>query len=88
MIGDLFFNVVYWFASEIIGLFPVSTGLPAAAHTAASQIGGYFGMFSHLIPIGTLLTVLTLVFTVEIGVFGFRTLKWVISHLPFIGGKG
>jgi len=88
MIGDLFFNIVYWFASSIIAMFPASQGFPEEVHTAASTIGGYFGMFDSLIPIATLLTCITLIFSVEIGIFGFRTVKWVISHLPLIGGRG
>jgi len=88
MIGDLFFNIIYWFANGLIGLFPVSAGFPPEAHAAVQYIGGYFGMFDPLIPLSTLLTCITLIFTVEIGIYGFRTLKWVISHLPFIGGRG
>jgi len=88
MIGDLFLKIVYWFANGIVNLLPLGTGFPPEAHAAASYLGGFFGMFDALIPMPTLLTVVGIVFTVEIAVFGFRTLKWVISHLPFIGGKG
>jgi len=88
MIGDLFFSIVYWFANGLINMFPPSTGFPSEILPAAQTIGEYFGMFSPLISISTLLSCLTLVFSVEIAIFGFRTLKWVISHLPFIGGKG
>jgi len=88
MIGDAFFSIVYWFVGGIINWFPASTGFPPEALSSASTIGGYFGMFSPLISISTLLTCLTLVFGVEIAIFGFRSLKWVISHIPLIGGKG
>jgi len=88
MIGDLFFKIVFWFANGLVNMFPFSEGFPEEAHSAVAYIGGYFGMFSPLIPMSTLLTAITLVLTVELGVYGFRTLKWVISHLPFIGGKG
>jgi hypothetical protein len=88
MIGDLFFSIIYWFANTIINMFPPSGGFPPEALSSAKYIGGYFGMFSPLISMPTLLTCITLVFTVEIAVYGFRTLKWVISHLPFIGGRG
>jgi len=88
MIGDFFFSIAYWFVGGIIGWFPQSTGFPPEAISSAQTIGGYFGMFSPLISISTLLTCLTLVFGVEIAIFGFRSLKWVISHIPLIGGKG
>lgn len=88
MIGDIFVNIAYWLASTIIGFFPTSTGFPPEVHTAAVALGGYLGMLSPLVPIGTLATCVGIAFTVEIAVFGFRTLKWVVSHVPFIGGKG
>jgi len=88
MIGDLFFTIVFWFANGLINMFPPSAGFPAEAEVALTTLGGYFGMFSPLIDMPTLLTCLTLIFTVEIGIYGFRTLKWVISHLPLIGGRG
>jgi len=88
MIGDLFFRIVLWFANGIVNMLPPSTGFPPEALAGATYLGGFFGMFSPLISMPTLLTCVSLVFTVEIAVFGFRTLKWVISHLPFIGGKG
>jgi len=88
MIGNLVINVVVWFLGTIINFFPASDGFPPEAFTAVGKLGGYFDMFSPLIPMDTLLTVLTILFTVEIAVFGFRTLKWILSHLPFIGGRG
>jgi len=88
MIGDLFFSIVFWFANGLINMFPYSDGLPQEVHSAAQYIGGYYGMFSPLIPLGTLFTAVTLVLTCELAIFGFRTLKWVVSHLPLIGGRG
>jgi len=88
MIGDLLINFVYWLVSGLISLFPISQGFPPEAHEALQSLGGYFGMFDALMPIDTLLTVLTLVFTIEIAVFGFRSLKWILAHLPYVGGKG
>jgi len=88
MIGDIFLNFVYVVVASLIGFLPQSQGFPETFHQAMLGIGGYFGMFSPLIPIDILLTCVTIIFTVEIAVFGFRTLKWVISHLPMIGGRG
>jgi len=87
MIADFFLRIAYWFAAGLIGMFPQSSGFPPEAHSAMQTLGGYFGMFSPIIPMGTLLTCLILAFSVEIGIYGFRTLKWIISHIPLIGGK-
>lgn len=88
MIITLVINLGYQLLNFIIQRFPDSTGFPADAHSAMSSLGGYLGMWSPVLPITTLITCLTLVFSVEISIFGFKTTKWVISHIPQIGGKG
>jgi hypothetical protein len=40
------------------------------------------------VPVSVMLWCLTLVFGVEIAIFGFKTIKWIISFIPLIGGKG
>jgi len=74
--------------SWIIGILPDSTGFPDEAHTAMSGLGGYLGIWSPILPIATLGTLVALVFSVEIAIFGFKGVKWVTSHIPWIGGKG
>jgi len=81
-------NFVYFAISSIINLLPISTGFPADAHTAMAGLGGYMGVWGPILPLTTLLTCITIVFGVEIAIFGFKTGKWIISHLPWIGGKG
>lgn len=88
MITGAFINLAYLILDFIMGIFPASAGLPAEAHSAAVSIGGYLGIFSPIVPIATLLTCVTIVFSVEIGIFGFKTVKWIMGHVPFIGGKG
>ena len=79
---------LYNFLHFLINLFPNGTGFPTEVHTAFTTLGGYVGLIDVLIPVSVILFVLTLVFGVEIAIFGFKTLKWIISHIPFIGGKG
>lgn len=81
-------NGVYNFINFLIGLFPNGTGFPTEVHTAFSTLGGYIGLIDVLVPVSTMLWCLTLIFGVEIAIFGFKTVKWIISHIPFIGGKG
>lgn len=88
MITDLFIQLVYWFVNGLINLFPVGTGFPPIVASSASLIGGYASTFSPLIDFPQLAAAVALLFVVELGVFGFKTLKWVLSHLPFIGGAG
>jgi len=88
MIITAIIYLAYFLLSGIIGLFPASTGFPTEAHQAMAGLGAYLGIWSPILPIATLVTVVTLVFSVEIAIFTFKGVKWVISHIPQIGGKG
>lgn len=88
MILNAIILIAYGIISWLIGILPDSTGFPVEAHTAVQGLGGYFGIWSPILPISTLLTVLTLVVGVEVGIFTFKTIKWIISHIPMVGGKG
>jgi len=87
MITNAILNLAYALIAGVINLLPASTGFPSDVHTAMSGLGGYMAIWTPLIPVATLLTTIALVFSVEMGIFGFKTVKWVVSHIPFIGGK-
>jgi len=88
MITDAFLRLAFWLADFIIGILPSSEGFPEAAYEAFNQAGSYFDIWSPVIPIDVVFTCVGIVFAVELGLFGFKTLKWIISHIPWIGGKG
>lgn len=85
---NLLLQAVYAFVAFLIGLFPAGAGLPTELHDAVIFIGGYVGILDPIVPTATLLTCVTLVVTVEIAVWGFKAVRWAISHIPFFGGKG
>lgn len=85
---DFILNIIFFFLQFLINIFPAGTGFPAEVHSAFVTLGGYMHTLDSFIPFETLLWCLTLIFGVEIAIFGFKTTKWVISHIPFIGGKG
>jgi len=85
---DLLFQAVYFFLNGLISIFPSGSTFGTDVHSAFSTLGSYFGVMDSFVPINTLFNCLLLVFGVEIAIFGFKTLKWVISHIPMIGGKG
>ena len=88
MITTAFINLAFILIHLIVSIFPLGGVLPPAIHSAATSLGGYLHILDPLVPISILLTCLSLIFSVEIALFGFKTLKWVISHIPWIGGKG
>jgi len=73
--------------STIVNFFPVSSGFPQEAIDSVSYIGGYIGMLDPLVPVSTMFTILGLIIALELSIFGFRTLRWLFSYLPFIGGR-
>lgn len=88
MIGTALINVGYYILSGVISLFPVGTGLPTEVHTGAQWLGSSLSVLDPIVPIGTLALALGYVIALELLIFGFKTFKWISSHIPFIGGKG
>lgn len=88
MITTGLINISYYVLNWLISLFPVGSNLPTNVHTGASYLGGFFTLINPLVPTTTLAIIIGLIFTVEIAFFGWRTLKWVLSFIPLIGGRG
>jgi len=81
-------NFAFYLVAHFIAFFPVGSGFPSDVHTSVVWLGGFFGLINDIVPISTLVTAVGIVFAVEIAIYGFKTLKWIISHIPLIGGKG
>jgi uncharacterized membrane protein len=88
MITSAFLALAASTINWILGLFPSAATFPQAAHDAATYLGGYFGVLDPIAPIATMITLVALVITIELFFFLFRTVRWLISHIPSIGGKG
>jgi len=88
MIIDILTAVAGYIVGGLVALLPVSAGFPAGVMQASQSIGAHVGMLNPIIPIGTLATILGIILTVESTIFLFKTGKWLVSFLPFIGGKG
>jgi len=88
MIITAFLNILDGFLNLLVFVFPAGSGFPQAVHDAASQVGGYVGILDPIFPIDTLYTILGLVIIIEVAILGFKSLKWLLSFIPFIGGRG
>jgi len=92
MIIQAFINIAYLIINFIVSQFPDSTGFPQEVHdavaTLAGYIGGMLGIFSPMIPLATMALALGTIFTVEMLILGFKSFRWIMSHIPWIGGKG
>jgi len=88
MITTAFLEFAYTALYQVLQWLPQGGGFPTEAHTAVSYLGQYVKMLDPLIPTSTLLVCVGIVFGVEIGIFTFRTVKWLLSHIPQFGGRG
>jgi len=87
MIMSGLINVVTYLLGGIISLFPSSTGFPSQVSDAFAWLGNYVSILDPIVPIATLSTCIAIVVGVELSIFGFKTMRWIISHVPFIGGR-
>lgn len=81
-------EILYSFLNFIINHLPSGGGFPTEVHEAFGTLGNYVGIIDVFVPLSIVIFCLTLLFSVEIAIFGFKTIKWIITHIPFIGGKG
>lgn len=88
MITSFFIQISLFVVNLIISIFPSSLGFPPAFDTAITTLAGYTTIFSPVLPLSTMATVLGLVIAFELSVFGFKALRWAFAHVPFIGGRG
>jgi len=88
MIFTPFVYLGYYVFGFIIEVLPVGSGFPTEVHDAMTSLGGFIGIWSPVLPISTLATRVTIAFSVEIAIFGFKSFKWIVSHIPLVGGKG
>lgn len=88
MITQYFLDLPYYALSGIINFFPLSQGFPPQALQAANAIGSKIGIFGPVMPLDTLSLCLGILFSAQLGIWGFKTIKWIMSHVPFIGGRG
>lgn len=87
MIFDAFLYIAVYILSWLVEKLPTGVGFGAEFHTAVSSLGGYVEMWKPLFPMDTIATLVSLIVIVELSIFAFKTAKWIISHIPFIGGS-
>jgi len=88
MITTAFLAILNTFLELLVAVFPQGTGFPNVVHESATLVGGYVRTLDPILPVDTLYQILVLVVTVEIAILGFKSFKWLISHIPFVGGRG
>jgi len=87
MITTFLLSLSSYVVSAILYLLPDSSGLPSQVTSALSVLSGYVGILDPILPISTLAVVFSLVIAFELAVFAFKTLRWLIGFVPFVGSS-
>lgn len=88
MITEAFFQILDYVFSLMLSVFPESGGFPQEVHESAVLLGGYARTLDPIIPFDTLAQIIGLTIIVELAILAFKTFKWLLGHVPLVGGKG
>lgn len=87
MITNALLGVATFIIGLVIAIFPNSTGVPTEITDAVETFGGYITIIDAIVPMDTLGYIVGLVISFELLVFSFRGLRYIVKHIPFVGGK-
>jgi len=88
MITTIFLGIITYIFQFFFSMFPVGGGFSSEMQTAITTFAGYTTIINALVPMSTLGTILGLVITFELAVFGFKSIRFIWGYVPWIGGKG
>jgi hypothetical protein len=88
MIITLLLTFAVFIIETLLLIFPSSTGFPTEVTTAVTTFGSYITIIDAIVPMDTLGYIVGLIIAMELLIFSFKGLRWLISHIPFIGGRG
>lgn len=84
MITNFFLDVIYgvaWVLLWPLRQLPEAT-LPSGLTTSMASAGGYINPLSNFLPITTLFTIMGAVLVVELGIFTWKGINWLLRRLP------
>lgn len=87
MITSSFLNLAYFFIVKILAFFPFSSGFPTEFMSGLNVLTSYAVSYNWLFPVSHMYLALATVLGTVVVVFGWHTMKSIISHIPWIGGK-
>lgn len=84
MITNATLYLIYQFINLV--LFPIRSladvSLPSDIASSISTVAGYLGSIDSFIPIGTILTIFGTILSIELGIFTYKIIMWLIKRLP------
>lgn len=58
--------------------------LPSDLSNAITNVQGFYNTLDPIFPVGTLLIVIGVVLTVELALFAYKAIMWIIRKIPGI----
>jgi len=85
MIFTWLFSIPAYLIQAVIDFLPVGGSLPTEWINGVYTVWGDINAFSFIVPVSTLLRVLTLALAFHVSILGFKLFHWIITKIPFIG---
>lgn len=88
MIVDAFIYLAGSIILLLVQIFPKESTLGLDFSGAFDYAGQYVTFLNGIAPLDTMMQCLTLIISIEITVLLFKAIKWMVSYIPIVGGKG
>ena len=86
MISNTFLYIVYIILYGLLSPFRLlsDVSLPVGLTNAITTANGFLTALNGIIPVSTLLVIVSLVLTIEGFIFSFKLVSWIIRKIPMI----
>lgn len=85
MISSFFISLGAGILGLVIGVLPLSEGLPADIESTLISIASYINVFSYIFPVGSLFSAVTVVLAFELLWWAFWGVMWIWKRIPILG---
>jgi uncharacterized membrane protein len=82
MIADAMITIITSLIATLLAILPDSTGLPAGAQSAFTDMMGFMYTFDFILPIATIITILGIAMAFHASMFTFRGITWLLQKFP------
>lgn len=86
MLLDLIINIIYGFALLILEVFSLlgSVNIGGDFADAIDYIVPLLSSVNNILPVDTIIAILAIDLVIELGIFGYKAIKWAYSKVPGI----
>jgi len=85
MIFQWILSIPAYLLQAFIAIFPTGGTMPTDWVNGVYTVWTDINAFSFIVPVSTLLTVLSLALAFHLSILLFKVFHWVITKIPFVG---